>query len=278
MREALSDGVGIIGFGSIARDLIDILCAQDSPPAALFVLVRSGKQAATLAEARRQAAGRCAVSVVERVEDLLALRPGVVAECASHAAAAASGPAILRAGVDLVVASIGALANPRTELTLRQAAQDGRAQLVLPAGAIGGIDMLAAARLSGLTTVTYTGCKPPRAWAGTPAEAACDLEALSEPVVFFTGSARKAATDYPRNANVAAMLALAGLGLDATIVRLVADPEATGNTHQFSVRSNAVDFDMSLTAKPSPRNPRTSASTAYSMARAVLNRFDAIVI
>jgi aspartate dehydrogenase len=116
------------------------------------------------------------------------------------------------------------------------------------------------------------------AWVGTPAETACDLNALTEPTVFFAGTARQAATEYPKNANVAATLALAGMGMDETRVRLVADPTVETNSHEFSVQSNAVDFAVSLTAKPSPRNPKTSASTAYSVARAVLNRSGTIVI
>lgn len=270
--------IGIIGFGSIARDLIDILVAQDPAPDALVLLVRPGNEAETLAAVQAQTAKRCAITVVADIAGLLACAPDTVAECASHSAVAAYGPAILGAGVDLVVASIGALANPDTEAALSEAAKVGTAQLVLPAGAIGGIDMLAAARLSGLRSVLYTGRKPPRAWAGTPAETACDLGALSEPTVFFRGSARQAATEFPKNANVAATLALAGMGMDDTRVELVADPTVDSNIHEFTVRSAAVDFNVSLTAKPSARNPKTSASTAYSMARAVLNRSGAIVI
>ncbi|PWE29668.1 aspartate dehydrogenase [Pararhodobacter marinus] len=270
--------IGIIGFGSIARDLIDILCAQDPPPEALVIMVRPEKTGETLAAAQEQVAGRCAVHVVSDTTGLFAARPDVIAECASHTAVAQFGPAILRAQIDIVVASIGALADPQTEAALKAAAEGGSAQLVLPAGAIGGIDMLAAARLSGLTGVTYTGRKPPRAWSGTPAEQAVDLPALTEATVFFEGSAREAATQYPKNANVAATLAIAGLGMDETRVRLVADPGVDTNTHEFSVQSQAVDFAVTLTAKASPRNPKTSASTAYSVARAVLNRSAGIVI
>lgn len=270
--------VGIIGFGSIARDVIDILCAQADPPEALVILVRRGKTGETLIAALEQVAGRCEVYAVSDTTGLLASGCDVIAECASHAAVAEFGPRILRSQTDLVVASIGALADPQTEAALREAAEGGSGQLILPAGAIGGIDMLAAARLSGLHSVTYMGRKPPGAWIGTPAEAACDLAGLIEPTVFFQGSARQAATDYPKNANVAATLALAGLGMDETRVQLIADPTVETNSHEFAVRSNAVDFSMSLTAKPSPRNPKTSASTAYSIARAVLNRSEAIVI
>ena len=137
---------------------------------------------------------------------------------------------------------------------------------------------LAAARMAGIDSVTYTGRKPPAAWAGSPAEKAVDLEGLQAETVFFEGSARQAAQAYPKNANVAATLALAGIGMDATRVRLVADPAATANTHEFSVRSKATDFSMILEGKPSALNPRTSQLTVLSLARAVLNRTATLAI
>ena len=83
---------------------------------------------------------------------------------------------------------------------------------------------------------------------------------------------------YPKNANVAATLALAGVGMDATRVSLIADPATTENVHEFSVTSEALDFTVRLAGKPAPGNPKTSRSTVYSIARAVLNRSSAIVI
>lgn len=264
--------VAIIGFGAIARDLIDILCAQDTAPDDITVLVRPGRETVV------QDALGARVSVTSEVNALLASRPDVVVECAGHGAVAAFGEAVLASGTDLIVASVGALADADLAASLAAAARHSGAQCVVPSGAIGGIDALGAARLSGLKAVTYTGTKPPGAWTGTPAEAACNLTALTDPFTFFEGTAREAAQQYPKNANVAATLALAGMGMDATQVRLVADPSATENIHHFSVASQAIDFEMKLIGNPSPLNPKTSRSTVYSIARAVLNRRAAIAI
>lgn len=209
---------------------------------------------------------------------MLADAPEVVAECAAHAAVRDFGPAVLAAGCDLVVISIGALADDGIRASLERAAMEGGGRLVLPAGAIGGIDALAAARLSGIEAVTYTGRKPPLAWRGTPAEQLLDLGALREPAVFFDGNAREAARDYPFNANVTATLALAGIGFEATRVRLVADPGVGRNLHEFTVSSGCGDFTVRLEGRPSPVNPKTSLIAGYSVARELLNRAGSMVI
>ena len=266
--------VGIIGFGAIAQDLTDILGGlAEGPPDRMTVLVRKGREADVAAML-----GDKQVAVASDIQALLAAEPDVVAECAGHGAVAEHGAAILSCGVDLVVASVGALADPDLAASLEKAASGGGAQCVVPAGAIGGVDALGAAKLSGLHSVTYTGRKPPQAWNGTPAEDVADLDGLSEPCVFFEGSAREAAQKFPKNANVAATLALAGLGMDATRVRLIADPATAENVHEFSVSSEALEFSVRLVGKPSPRNAKTSRSTVYSIARAVLNRKAAIAI
>ena len=266
--------VAIIGFGAIAQDLVAILASQpQGAPKRISVLVRQGRIAQT-----RAALGRDDVMVTSDLDEILSARPDVVAECASHAAVRQFGPRVLAAGVDLVVASVGALADPAVKAALEAAARKAGVQCVVPAGAIGGIDALGAARLSGLRSVIYTGRKPPLAWAGTPAETLVDLARLTQECVFFEGPAREAAQSYPKNANVAATLALAGLGMEDTQVRLIADPATTENIHEFVVTSEALDFSVRLAGKPSVRNPKTSRSTVYSIARAVLNRRAAIDI
>lgn len=272
----MSRCVGIIGFGTISQDLVAILAAQADPPR-MVVLVRPGREETT-AESLTSEALSAEVQVEGDVDEFLAAAPGVVAECAGHGAVAELGTRILETGADLIVASVGALADVARLDALKEAARRGGGQLIVPSGAIGGIDALSAARLSGLTSVRYTGRKPPAAWAGTLAEEVGDLARMDTPTTIFTGSARAAAQAFPKNANVAATLALAGLGMDETEVTLVADPTTAENVHEFSISSPAVEASVRLVGKPSPRNPKTSQTTVLSIARAVLNRDSAIVV
>jgi aspartate dehydrogenase len=96
--------------------------------------------------------------------------------------------------------------------------------------------------------------------------------------VLYRGHAGEAALLYPQNANVAATVALAGVGFEKTEVELVADPEAPGNVHEIEVEGAAGRFTISLQGRPSRTNPKTSALTALSVARALLNLDATIVI
>jgi len=266
--------LGLIGYGNIARTLLGVLAQERAALTGVTVL--------TLPEfadaARAGLAGMAMARVVTDAASLIARRPDLVVECAGHQAVADHATAVLRAGVETVVVSVGALADDALHGALVQAALAGKSRFTLPAGAIGGVDILSALRPSGIQSVIYSGRKPPLAWAGTPAESLVDLAALTTETVIFEGSARDAATLYPKNANVAATLALAGLGWDRTGVRLIADPGVTRNVHAFSVVSGAADYTIRIEGKPSADNPKTSVTTAYSVAREVLNRLREVAI
>ncbi len=272
--------LGLIGAGGIAElALTSLVKALDAPldHVAILVPADAAPQARVLLE-RCGPALAAATAVHSDLKALLADRPDVVAECAGHVAVRDYGATVLEAGCDLIVISIGSLADDAIRGRLEAAAKSGGGRLVLPAGAVGGIDALASARLSGLEEVIYTGRKPPKAWKGTPAEKLLDLDTLKDAAVFFEGSARDAAQTYPFNANVAATLAIAGIGLDATKVRLVADPGVTRNVHEFAVRSGCGDFSVRLEGRPSASNPKTSQLAGYSMARELINRVGAVAI
>lgn len=261
--------LGVIGYGNITRALLGVLAREGKMPARVTLLVRPS-QAGTAAES--------GASVVTEATALMAAGPDLIVECAGHSAVAEAVVPALGAGIECVVVSIGALADAALHAAVTAAAKKGGSRVVLPAGAIGGVDLLAALKPSGIEAVTYVSRKPPLAWRGTPAEALLDLPALTEPATFFTGNAREAALAYPKNANVAATLALAGLGFEATRVEMVADPAVSQNIHEYRVTSGAADYTMRIEGKPSPDNPKTSLATVYSVAREVMNRMTEVAI
>lgn len=266
--------VGLIGCGAIGRKVLEIL-KREGPAAGVTlgaVLVRPAR-----AEEMR-ALVPPGTAVVTDVDALVRAAPDLIAECAGHGAVREHGAAVLRHGADLVVIGIGALADAATEAALREAAAGSGARIVLPAGAVGGLDMLAAARLGGLDRVVYTSRKKPASWKGTPAEKAVDLDAIREATVFYRGKARQAARDYPQNANVAAAIGLAGLGLDATDVVLSADPAVGGNEHRIAAEGGFGRSELVILGRPMPDSPRTSMLAALSVARAVLNAGARIVV
>jgi aspartate dehydrogenase len=197
----------------------------------------------------------------------------LVVEAAGHEALAEYGEIALAQGSDLLVASVGALADPDLFNRLVAAAGapgSGRGRILLPAGALGGIDALAAAREGGLTRVRYTARKP-----------AATLAAgrhLTGEVVLLDGTAREAALAFPKSSNVAATVALAGLGFDLTEVRIIADPAVTANIHTVEAEGAFGRFCMTIEGRPLPDNPRSSSLTAMSLLQAVRNRTATVVI
>jgi len=187
-------------------------------------------------------------------------------DCAGHMALKSHGPDILRSGTELTTVSLGALADPDLFQSLEQAATEGHARLHLVSGAIGALDCLRAARVGNLQSVTYIGRKPPRSWKGSPAETRLDLDNLTAGTeVHFEGSARVAATEYPKNANVAAAVALAGIGFDDTQVKLIADADINENIHEIRATGDFGSFSFEIRGHSLPDNPRSSALAAMSV-------------
>lgn len=211
-------------------------------------------------------------------EQLLGSDVDLVVEAASREAVAQWARPSLGMGVDFIVSSVAALADEATLSGLREVARNNGARLCISTGALAGIDALSAARSMGVDEVEHRIIKPPLAWTGTPAEDLCDLGSVAEPEVFFTGSADEAATQYPKNANSAMTTALAGIGPTQTRVTLIADPEATGNRHELRAAGPFGSLEIGITNRPLEENPKTSAMAALSLARAIRNRVDAVVI
>ena len=264
--------LGLIGHGAVARQALSAMAANGTQPLETLIAYARPDSAAKARDILAPFAEKLfkSVEVVTDLPSLVARKPDVVAEAAGHKAVTEFGSKILRAGADFLITSAGALASASLRERLDEAAADGQSRWHLCAGAIGGLEILAAAQLSGIAEVLYASRKPPHAWVGTPAEALIELATLDEAVTFYEGDANGAARDYPQNANVAATVALAGAGFEKTRVRLIADPAAAQNIHEITIHSGCADVEIRIAGKPSPDNPKTSLTTGYALAAHIL--------
>lgn len=254
--------IALVGFGSLGQAIAAELAAGHLPGVGLLgALLPAGQQPDALPQ------------VWHDVEAMIAAGPDLVVEAAGHRALQAHGSACLQAGLDLVAASVGALMDPVLHTQLREAAREGGSLLLVPSGALGGLDYLRAARRTGPVWVHYQGSKPVAAWRGTAAETLVDLDAVDGATPFFRGSAQDAARMFPQNANVVAALALAIGDADAVSVELVADPQATRNSHHVSAEGDAGVFHLSVENLPMPGNPKTSRVTAFSIVDEIAMHF-----
>lgn len=253
--------VGLIGLGTIARGILDLLTPTDS----IEVI------GAVVAHPDKSRPG-CCVPVCQDVDALLALQPEVVVELGGHTALACHGPAVLRAGLDLLMLSIGALADASLEQALVEAARAGQAQAVVLSGAIGGLDAIAAAAVGGLDRVTHTTRKPARALLP-----AADAAALREPRELFAGTARQGVLRFPESVNVAAAVSLAGIGLDRTQVRVIADPNVARNRHEVVAEGAFGKLRFEIENVPT-ENPRTGRLVAMSVVHALRRRRSPLAI
>jgi aspartate dehydrogenase len=257
--------IALIGYGAIADDVVRCLEGRGELSSLAGILVRPEQ----LPRFRPKASGR--FPLVEELAELLDLEPAIVIEAAGHEAVARFGAAVLARRIDFMIASVGALADRGIAQALVAAAPTGT-ELWIASGAVAGIDGLLAARTAGLRSVTYTSLKAPEAWNGTPAqEFLAGGAAQTERIIFFRGSAREAAAKFPQNANVAATIALASLGLDRTRVLLGSDPHVRGPLGIIEAEGDFGRFNFEILALASPTNPKTSALTGHSLVAAVRN-------
>jgi aspartate dehydrogenase len=170
---------------------------------------------------------------------------------------------MLAAGKSVMVLSVGALL-PRPELTELARAKGGR--IIVPTGALIGLDAVAAAAEGRIDSVRMTTRKPPVGLKGAPylERHNISVDGLTEAKRVFSGTAREAAEGFPANLNVVAALSLAGIGPDRTMIDIWADPAVTRNCHTIEVVADSANFSMSIENVPSD-NPKTGRIVALSV-------------
>ncbi len=253
--------IGLIGGGVIARLFLEQ--ARGGAIGEAEVVAVMGRSDRSRGKALAREFG---IAFVTERDQLIASRPDVVIEDESHAAVREHAEALLSSGIAVIVLSAGALADDRLRERLEQAAARGRALLYVPSGGIGGLDALKAACAAGADDVTIAVTKPPAAWRNIPyvERLGIDLDCLDAAVTLFDGTAREGVPHFPANVNIAAVLALAGIGFDRTRLTVVADPALEFNTHLIRIRGPTGSIDLRFQNVPSIDNPKTAMLACFS--------------
>lgn len=245
----------LLGGGTIARLVLE-QARKGALPGIEFVAL-AGRSAGSRGA---RLASEFGVPYVVGRDALIARRPNVVVEAASHDAVREHVVALLDVGIGVVVLSAGAFADADLQAAAEKAAARSGALLYVPSGGIGGLDALKAACMAGVEEVSIQVAKPPAAWKGISyvETLGVDLDRLGTATTLFEGPAREGVPHFPQNVNIAAVLSLAGIGWERTRLRVVADPGLTLNTHTIRVSGPTGRFTVMLENVPTPENPKTS--------------------
>ena len=248
--------VGIAGLGAIGFEVAKRLNA--GIPGLRLAAVSARDRAGAAA---RLKAARIKASVVELRE--LPAKADIVVECLPGALFRAIAEATIRKRRTLVALSAGALLE---NFDLVERARRAGARIIVPTGALIGLDAVRAAAEGTIRAVTMVTRKPPSGLEGAPYLVArgITLAGLAAPMKVFEGSARNGAKGFPANVNVAAALSLAGIGPDRTKLEIWADPGIARNMHAIEVEADSARFTMTIENVPS-ENPKTGRITALSV-------------
>jgi aspartate dehydrogenase len=262
--------LAIAGLGAIG---LEVARRVDQGAVAGIVLVGASVRDAD--KASRKLAGFRTPPRLQALEQL-AHEADVVVECVPGKHFLAVAEPTIRRGRILIPLSVGALLDHTYLVDL---ARETGARIVVPSGAILGLDAVRAVAEGRVISIRLVTRKPPAALAGAPylVEKGISLQGIKEPFLVFSGSARDAVQGFPANLNVSAALALAGIGPERTEVQVWADPALTRNAHTITVKSDTSDLSMTIENIPSAENPRTGIITALSVI-AVLRRLTAPLV
>lgn len=244
--------IGIVGCGAIGSSLAKAVVSDFSDKAELASLYDIDLEKAYSLSVRlnKKLAALNLADLINKVD--------LVVEATKADTAFDIAGKALSSSKDIMIMSVGGIIEHYSELKVL--AQEKGVHIFLPSGAICGIDGLKAAACGKINKVILTTKKPPRAFLGVPyiVKKKIRLDNINKDTVIFEGSASRAVRAFPQNINVAATLSLAGIGPEATIVRIVASPGIDRNTHEIEIEGDAGRIVARSENVIHPENPKTS--------------------
>lgn len=219
--------LGVIGLGVIGKAVVKAVDEGEVPFAVPAAATRTPENArAFLASLKRAPRLTDLAGVVESADVILEASGGDTVEAICRAA--------LPLGKSVIVNSVGALLERGDLIAL---AEKHKARIMIPSGAIIGLDGLKGAAAGRIDSVTMTTRKPPPSLKGAPFIEArgIDVDAMKEPTLIFEGSPLEACKGFPANVNVSAAVSFAGIGPRRTKMRIMCDPTIKRNIHEVEV-------------------------------------------
>lgn len=263
--------VGIIGYGTLGRSISELIASGQAGDAEIkALLVRKPL------DPMETIPTNCTVTT--DASFFFSQGLDIIIEAAGHHALQLYGEKALTSGSNLVILSVGALANKDLYQTLLETANLKNKQLIIPSAAIAGLDRIAAGVLGEMKEIKLITKKPPKSWYGTIAEEKVNLETIETPYCIFDGNAREAAKLFPENVNVSAALSLAGIGFEDTEVQVYVDPTIVKNTHTIIANGFFGQVEISVQNNPFEQNPKSSPIVSMSVAKVLKNLTSPLVI
>lgn len=260
--------IGLIGYGAIGSKVTEKLLDKHSLPGARLEAIHVSRQRAPPPELAFPGAPLFTADA----EDFFKADWDLAVEAAGQPTVREHAGRVLGTlRRDFMITSVGALCDDSLHEKLLSHAESAGTRLYIAAGALPGMDWMSSASLESVKSVSITQSKQPSGWLGTPAEDAIDLSSVTQATTVYEGTARQAATLFPKNANISAALALATVGLDSVKVRLVADPSVPGPVNRVDFSGACGELSMVVQGRPAAGSPRTSMIVPYSVIKAIQN-------
>ena len=250
--------VGIVGYGSIGKEIIEATRRHEIPNARIVALF---DKESTVFNSVDYDTGELHLfsDFDEFYNSKIYSNIDIILECASKGAVKEYGKKIIKSKKDLIVLSVGAFSDEGYLRELQNLSKLNNTRILIPTGAIAGLDSIRSVKKY-LNTVTIVTTKNPKSLVGAPyfKSSKIRIDEISKETVLFEGNAADAIELFPANVNVAVSIALAGIGLVKTQVKIVADPTLSVNKHEIVGEGAFGKIHIVVQNIPSPSNPRTS--------------------
>ena len=261
--------IGLIGFGAISQNIYKYFIKNHNSNINFKKILVRNINVYTKFNLK---------SITDNPEEFFKEKLDYVIECASHESVFSFGAEVLKNKSNLMITSTGALTNDTLFNNLLLLSKKYNKRIIIPSAGIGALDILSASSIGMLKEVNMVIRKNAEAWLGTVAENQFDLKAYNNNLVLFSGTVREGAKLYPQNVNISATVALAGIGLDRTNLKIISDSSI--NTHIISINAKGDfgEFNFEENVIPSEENQKSGKIVSLAIIKTLKNLDSNLVI